>query len=100
MTNEQFPQNNEERVEWLRSRGSSLMLSWGEDTGLWEVSWITGGKRYSHTSNDLGRALFQVYRYAGTDTSLETERAMLYAVEEPTRAQWERLHELDIMLGY
>lgn len=28
------------------------------------------------------------------------ERAALYAIEEPTAAQWKRLHELDLKLGY
>lgn len=34
-------------VEYMRSHGSSVDLNWGEDTGCWECSWITGGERYT-----------------------------------------------------
>ena len=33
-------------LNYMRERGSSLILNWGEDNNLWECSWITGGKRY------------------------------------------------------
>lgn len=32
---------------YMKDHGSSLLLNWGEDTGQWECSWITGGQRFT-----------------------------------------------------
>lgn len=31
----------------MRLFGSSIVLTWGEDTNVWECSWITGGVRFT-----------------------------------------------------
>jgi hypothetical protein len=31
----------------MAERGSSVTLNWGEDNGMWECSFITGGERYT-----------------------------------------------------
>ncbi len=31
----------------MKLGSTSVLLSWGEDDGLWECSWIVGGKRYT-----------------------------------------------------
>lgn len=33
----------------MQQMGSSVDLNWGEDTGTWECSWISSGKRYAAT---------------------------------------------------
>ena len=38
-------------LEYMRAHGSSVLLNWGEDTTLWECSWITGGDRYTGWTN-------------------------------------------------
>ena len=49
---------------WMRRYGSSVLLTWGEDTGQWECSWITGGRRYtgwhSTATGAAARALIRV----------------------------------------
>lgn len=44
-------------VERMREIASSVLLNWAEDNNLWEVSWITGGKRYSSWDKSLFRAI-------------------------------------------
>ncbi len=56
------------RLAWMRLHGSSLSLSWGEDTDLWECSWITGGKRYTGVSSYLQGAVQQVLQKAAGET--------------------------------
>jgi hypothetical protein len=51
-------------IEDMRSKGSSLVLNWGEDTGAWEVSWITSGVRHVGISHDLQEA-FMPASYKG-----------------------------------
>jgi len=47
-----------ERIEEMRKHGSSLIMNWGEDpTPIWEVDWITGGKRFCAFHTDLDIAL-------------------------------------------
>jgi hypothetical protein len=42
-----------ELLEWMKDNGSSLILNWGEDPHpLWEVSWITHGKRFTGVASD------------------------------------------------
>ena len=36
----------------MAEKGSSVLLNWGEDDGLWECSWITGGKRFTGYSSE------------------------------------------------
>jgi hypothetical protein len=33
-------------LETMAERGTSVTLNWGEDNNLWEVCWITNGKRH------------------------------------------------------
>lgn len=51
----------------MQRRGSSVVLNFGEDTELWECSWITDGKRYTTFSADPTKAarecLRKVYGY-------------------------------------
>lgn len=35
----------EDALTWLSQHGQSITLNFGEDTGIWECSWITGGHR-------------------------------------------------------
>lgn len=44
-------------LEYMGQHGSSVTVNWGEDTGAWEVSWITDGKRYTGVSANLQMAL-------------------------------------------
>jgi hypothetical protein len=50
-----------QRVDhWLDDmtrRGQSVVLTWGEDTGQWECSWITGGVRFTAVSIDRDTAI-------------------------------------------
>jgi hypothetical protein len=48
-------------IEDMRSHGESLVLNWGEDTGAWEVSWITSGVRHVGISHDLQEACLRAY---------------------------------------
>jgi hypothetical protein len=41
----------------MTEHGSSLIMNWGEDTGMWECSWITGGVRIIVVSKELEAAL-------------------------------------------
>ena len=44
-------------IEDLKRHGSSLAMNWGEDTGMWEVAWITGGVRFVSVGPDLALTL-------------------------------------------
>ncbi len=46
-------------IDWMQLNGSSVVLNWGEDTGCWEVSWITVGQRFTGIQSELKRALLQ-----------------------------------------
>lgn len=46
-------------IEHMKDHGSSLNMGWGEDTGQWEVAWITGGRRFCGFNRYLVSALFQ-----------------------------------------
>lgn len=37
-------------LRWMRYRGSSVNLGWGEDIDQWECSWITSGRRFTCVS--------------------------------------------------
>jgi hypothetical protein len=37
----------QEVLEWMVDGGSAVSLNFGEDTGLWECSWITWGERFT-----------------------------------------------------
>jgi hypothetical protein len=52
--------NLEDLLKEMTDHGSSLILNWGEDNGCWEVSWITGGERFTYVSNDIRHALAEV----------------------------------------
>ncbi|HEY8691119.1 MAG TPA: hypothetical protein VIR57_00110 [Chloroflexota bacterium] len=48
----------------MQHEGSSVTLNWGEDNGLWECSWITGGKRFTGFSSDPEDALDYAHQQA------------------------------------
>lgn len=50
-----------DKLERMKREGSSVILNWGEDTDMWECSWITGGVRFTAFSTDLNRALEDCY---------------------------------------
>lgn len=52
------------RIEYMRTHGSSLIMNWGEDTGVWEVAWITSGRRFCGFSKDLRAAVDQAHTAA------------------------------------
>lgn len=47
----------EEKLAFMQQRGSSVLLNWGEDTSLWECSWITSGERVTGIAVDMGLAV-------------------------------------------
>jgi len=47
-------------IETLKKKSSSLIMNWGEDTGQWEVSIITGGERYTAVRSVLSLALEEI----------------------------------------
>ena len=49
---------------FMADKGSSVVLDYGEDTGQWEASWITGGNRYVGVNRDVEDALEEAY-YCG-----------------------------------
>jgi hypothetical protein len=49
------------RLAWLKERGSSLTLDWGEDTAMWECSVISGGDRFTGVARDASAAVLDCY---------------------------------------
>jgi hypothetical protein len=52
------------RLETLQTHGSCLDLSWDEETGRWEVAWITAGERFRAVHVRLEAALAAVWQQA------------------------------------
>ena len=48
----------------MQQHGSSVALSWGEDDGIWECSWITSGVRFRGLSSDATDALDHAHQQA------------------------------------
>lgn len=48
----------------MQMHGQSVTLNWGEDNGVWECSWITGGNRYSGFSKNPYFAILAAYMNA------------------------------------
>jgi hypothetical protein len=44
-------------LEIMQEHGQSVTLNWGEDTGQWECSWITGGGRFTGISSAPATAI-------------------------------------------
>lgn len=57
----------EEMLNFMKSKGSSVLLNWGEDNDLWECSWITGAKRFTFVSKDMELAVKLVIDKAATE---------------------------------
>lgn len=55
-----------ELIEHMINHGSSLNMNWGEDTGGYEVDWITSGKRFHGYDRNLTKAMEQAIRSART----------------------------------
>jgi hypothetical protein len=47
-------------LAYMQRHGSSVVLNYGEDTGLWECSWITGGDRFTSVCETPTRAAREV----------------------------------------
>jgi hypothetical protein len=47
----------EDVLLWMSCKGSSVLLSWGEDTQAWECSWITGGERFTGVHGSMRLAV-------------------------------------------
>lgn len=54
-------------VTHMQAGGSSLVMNWGEDNSLWEVDWITSGKRYRGCKQSLVTALEDAKRAGDAD---------------------------------
>jgi hypothetical protein len=54
-----------EVLSYMKDHGSSVMLSYGEDDGFWECSWIRGGERYGAFSGEPFYALVTTLKVAG-----------------------------------
>jgi len=48
----------------MAAMGQSVTLNWGEDTELWECSWVTAGKRFTGFSTDPVKSVLQVLEQA------------------------------------
>jgi hypothetical protein len=44
-------------LTWMKDKGTSVLLNWGEDDNVWECSWITGGKRYTGFHENMTAAI-------------------------------------------
>lgn len=44
-------------IDWMKERGSSFDLNYGEDNGCWECSWVTGGRRFTGFADAPQRAV-------------------------------------------
>lgn len=49
----------QEVLEWMADGGSSVLLNFGEDTGAWECSWITGGERFTGIHGLIRKAVLE-----------------------------------------
>lgn len=75
-------------LTWMQRYGSSISLNFGEDTGLWEVSWITGGKRITETNRiffDALRLTYSTGRYFKT-AFLDAEEYKKIFSERPKKS--------------
>ncbi len=61
--------NLSENLLHMQKHGQSVTLNWGEDTQLWECSWITGGDRYtafsSYATTAAQSAIDQAHKATG-----------------------------------
>lgn len=48
--------------------GQSLILNWGEDTGVWEISWICGNKRFTVFHKDLKEGVTECFNQVVNET--------------------------------
>lgn len=48
-------------LAYMKERGSSLTLDWGEDSDMWECSWISGGDRFTGVARSPLRAAVDCY---------------------------------------
>lgn len=44
-------------LTWMKDKGSSVILSWGDDNNQWACSWATGGKPYTDTHENMTAAI-------------------------------------------
>lgn len=49
-----------EQLDYLVAKGSSVTLNWGEDTGAWEATWISGGVRHGGVGAAPQQAIFDL----------------------------------------
>jgi hypothetical protein len=46
LSEKSIKENLADTLATMTERGTSVTLNWGEDNNLWEICWITNGKRY------------------------------------------------------
>ena len=61
-------------LAFMQRNGSSVVLNYGEDTGLWECSWITGGERITTVYADPSRAARECIAKVGIYETEETDQ--------------------------
>jgi hypothetical protein len=57
----------EMKLGFMRHHGSSVLLNWGEDNGIWECSWITSGVRHVGLAVDMALAVHRALQLGATD---------------------------------
>jgi hypothetical protein len=62
-----------ELLHRMADHGSSVVLTWGEDTDQWECSWITRGQRFTAVRGDPLSAIVEVLDKAGWDRTATGE---------------------------
>lgn len=59
-------------LRWMQYNGSSVVLTWDDETRLWECSWIVSGRRHTTFDGDPHRAVWllreQAIRAIGSGT--------------------------------
>lgn len=57
-------------LQRLLKFGSSIEISWAEDSNMWTLAWISGGKRYIATEEDIYLCCVVVLNQAARDNYL------------------------------
>lgn len=59
--------NIRDMLGWMAAHGQSVDLNYGEDNQMWELSWISGGKRFTAVRKEIVDAIRDVIGKARTD---------------------------------
>lgn len=49
-----------EALHLMKQLGTSVALTWDDDSNRWECSWVTGGRRYTAHDITAQRAVWRV----------------------------------------